>query len=271
MENKVRITPILTGHFSLPRGAFFGVAESVVTRHKFKDHFEIDDHDRVVLTARGLLVRTPDGIFIVEPGLGSKSNEYADKYCDTKRRQWSSICGGAGFKLKDVSGVLTTHLHWDHAGGNIKVVGEKLLPTFPNATYFIHRLELQHATNKDWQRLTQSYDPQDIPPSDQIKIIEPIKTEVAPHIWMEHTGGHSPGHCVIHIEGDDQHHVFMGDIAPTYAHLTSRGGYEMAFDDDARMVLVRKRSLIRRAKEENWRLWLVHDPKILYVDGKDLK
>lgn len=269
MANKVQITPLVTGYFWLPRAPFFGVAEPVI-RNRFENEFTVDENDRIFLYVRGLLVRTPDGIFVIEPGLGTKKNDYAERYNTPMRLSWKELLKPHKLRPEDVTGVFSSHLHWDHAGGNtsIKFIDNTPSPTFPNATYFLHESELQHAKDKASHRLPQSYDSRDLPPENQIETMSALMSEAVPHIWIELTGGHTPGHCMIHIEADDRHHVFIGDIAPTHVHLTPRGGYEMAFDDRADIILRRKQSLLKRAKEKNWRLWFVHDPFYAFVDWK---
>lgn len=271
MATKVQITPIVTGYFWLPFGPFFGVAEPVV-RKKYSEILTIDARDRVFLYVRGLLVRTPHGIFIVEPGLGTKKHEYAEKYNLPTRFSWEHILRSFELSPKDITGVFSSHLHWDHAGGNTGLRGDadKVVPEFPNATYFLHEKELEHARNAQAHRLPQSYDIRDIPPENQITKVTQILTEAVPRIWIELTGGHTQGHCIIHIEDDQKRHVFMGDIAPTHIHLTQKGGYEMAFDDEAGIILERKRSVIKRAKDENWRLYFVHDPFFASIDSQHI-
>jgi len=95
MADKIQVTSLVTGYFWLPAGAFFGVADTVV-RHRYADRLTIDNNDRIFLYVRGLLVRTPDGIFIVEPGLGTKKQSYAEKYNTPTRFSWGNILKSFG-------------------------------------------------------------------------------------------------------------------------------------------------------------------------------
>jgi glyoxylase-like metal-dependent hydrolase (beta-lactamase superfamily II) len=48
----------------------------------------------------------------------------------------------AGVKPEEIDMVINTHLHFDHAGGNTRLVDGRLTPTFPNAKYVVQRAEL---------------------------------------------------------------------------------------------------------------------------------
>ena len=44
-----------------------------------------------------------------------------------------------GYSLDDITHVILTHLHFDHAGGATYFNGNKILPTFPNAEYIVSK------------------------------------------------------------------------------------------------------------------------------------
>src|ERR1044072_4222055 len=51
-----------------------------------------------------------------------------------------------GCTAADVTVVVNTHLHFDHAGGNTTLDAEgHAVPSFPNARYFVSRREYEHA------------------------------------------------------------------------------------------------------------------------------
>ena len=49
----------------------------------------------------------------------------------------SDTLSDSGYSLKDITHVVLTHLHFDHAGGNTIYNKERLVPAFPNANYWI--------------------------------------------------------------------------------------------------------------------------------------
>ena len=58
-----------------------------------------------------------------------------------------------GCAADEVTIVVNTHLHFDHAGGNTTLDSvAKLVPSFPNARYYVSGAELdhaEHATERD--------------------------------------------------------------------------------------------------------------------------
>jgi glyoxylase-like metal-dependent hydrolase (beta-lactamase superfamily II) len=51
-----------------------------------------------------------------------------------------------GFTKDDITDVFLTHLHFDHCGGSIKREGDKLVPNFPNATFWSNNEHWEWAT-----------------------------------------------------------------------------------------------------------------------------
>src|ERR1700739_2032371 len=105
-----------------------------------------DERNRIRMRANSLLVRAHRKNIIVETGNGTK--------WDSKQR---AIYGGQegdplmdslarlGVKPEQIDLVINTHLHFDHAGGNTRMVEDRALPTFRNARYAVQRRELEHA------------------------------------------------------------------------------------------------------------------------------
>lgn len=113
--------------------------------------------------------------------------------------------------------VLCTHLHFDHVGWNTMKVGDRFVPTFPNARYLIAREEYEH-----WS--TESAKPK----TDDVNIdlrysIEPIvaaglqelvssRHALTDEVFLEPTPGHTPGHVSVRIESRGQSAVITGDM-----------------------------------------------------------
>src|SRR5271163_4424020 len=50
-----------------------------------------------------------------------------------------------GVKPEDIDLVINTHLHFDHAGGNTRLVDGRAVPAFPKAKYVVQKTEMEHA------------------------------------------------------------------------------------------------------------------------------
>ena len=122
----------------------------------------------------------------------------------------------AGFPPESVTDVLCTHLHFDHVGWNTKKVGDKWVPTFPQARYLLGRREWEHwqhlrATNgyHHMEHLADSIDP--ILEAGLAQFIEP-DFKVTDEVSLIPTPGHTPGHVSVLIQSRGQSAVITGDM-----------------------------------------------------------
>jgi glyoxylase-like metal-dependent hydrolase (beta-lactamase superfamily II) len=84
---------------------------------------------------------------LIETGIGDKwTTKQASMYgIDRTRPLGETLEMRTGCAADEVTIVVNTHLHFDHAGGNTKLEGDKPVPAFPNARYFVSRAEFEHA------------------------------------------------------------------------------------------------------------------------------
>src|SRR5204863_879760 len=85
---------------------------------------------------------------LIETGIGDKWDERRRTMygIDRRRSLGESLRAIAGVGAEDITIVVNTHLHFDHAGGNtVHDESGKAVPTFPNARYFISEAEHVHA------------------------------------------------------------------------------------------------------------------------------
>src|SRR4029078_9602980 len=90
-----------------------------------------------------LLIRDGDGhVALVETGAGPKLNDKQKRNFGVEGEPRLLIeLAPRGVRPDEVTLVINTHLHFDHAGGNTRRDGDRLVPTFPRATYVFQRLE----------------------------------------------------------------------------------------------------------------------------------
>jgi glyoxylase-like metal-dependent hydrolase (beta-lactamase superfamily II) len=138
------VTEVHDGRFKLDGGAMFGV----VPRPLWEKLIPPDEQGRIPLALRCLLLRGHDRVALIDTGMGSKWTEkerviYAVDHSETDLLKDLAACGVAP---EDVTDVLITHLHFDHAGGNTRLdEGGAVVPTFPGATYHVPAANLAHA------------------------------------------------------------------------------------------------------------------------------
>src|SRR6185503_21385430 len=77
-----------------------------------------------------------------------------------------------GLGVADISDVLLTHLHFDHAAGSTRRDGERLTPAFPNARYYVQRRNWDNALNPN-PRERASYMPENFQPLASAGVMTP--------------------------------------------------------------------------------------------------
>src|SRR5688572_25868853 len=151
MLGRFRLHALEAGLQRLDGGAMFGV----VPKPLWQKRIQPDERNRIPLALRCLLVETPDALVLIETGLGNKeSQKFRDLYGVDNAVPEGAIgadrlqagIAALGFALGDVSVVVNTHLHFDHAGGNtFTPPGGGLELSFPRARYYAQRGEWDYA------------------------------------------------------------------------------------------------------------------------------
>jgi glyoxylase-like metal-dependent hydrolase (beta-lactamase superfamily II) len=165
--------------------------------------------------------------------------------------------------------VLSTHLHWDHAGGfTRRTAGGRVELTFPRARHIVQRAEWDFALAPD-VRSRAGYLEDDFLPVEAAGAVEFVdgEAELLPGVVVRRTGGHTPGHQVVRFEaGDELSCVVTGDLVGMRPHL--RVPWTMSADLDVLRVLDQKAKLLEEAAAHRWLLVLSHetDQPAGYVD-----
>ncbi len=251
------IHSIETGLFSLDGGAMFGIVPWVF----WSKSNPPDERQRIRLAARCWLIQGNGRTIIVDDGNGTKwSEKLKDIYhLDNLKADLLSSLRKFGVGREDVTDVLLTHLHFDHAGGSTILEDGKLVPTFPKAKYFVQKAhwELsQHPTEKD----RASFMNDDFMPLMDRRMLELVEGEfeIFPGIDVLVCNGHTSAQQLPKISDGKTTMLFCCDLVPTSSHVPL--AYIMAYDVRPLVTLEEKRKILSRALEEQWFLFLEHDP-----------
>lgn len=268
-DYRVEIVP--DAEFRLDGGAMFGV----VPRALWAQSCPPDEHNRIRLNANCLFIEAGRERIIIETGIGDKwSAKHEAMYGITRRRSLgTSVEAVTGYSPEEISIVVNTHLHFDHAGGNTSrdEAGE-IVPTFPNARYFVSQGEYEHAESPH-ERDRASYLPENWRPlraSGQLELKE-ADYEVAAGLRMETVAGHSRTMQCARLERGGQTLFSFADLVPMRVHVPF--AWIMGYDLYPVETLEAKRRLLPQAARENWLCLFYHDPdaplcRIVEVEGK---
>lgn len=268
-DYRVEIVP--DAEFRLDGGAMFGV----VPRALWSQSCPPDEHNRIRLNMNCLFVEAGRERIIVETGIGDKwSAKHEAMYGITRERSLGeSVRAVTGYAPEEITIVVNTHLHFDHAGGNttINAAGD-IVPTFPNARYFVSQGEYEHAESPH-ERDRASYLPENWRPlqaSGQLEL-KADAYEVAAGLSMETVAGHSRTMQCARLERGGQTLFGFADLVPMRAHVPF--AWIMGYDLYPVETLEAKRRLLPQAARENWLCLFYHDPeaplcRVVEVEGK---
>jgi glyoxylase-like metal-dependent hydrolase (beta-lactamase superfamily II) len=214
-----RVEVVPDTEFCLDGGAMFGV----VPRGLWSRVCPPDGRNRIRMNMNCLFVEAGRERILVETGIGEKwSTKQVDMYgINRKRSLAESLSDVTGASAEEITIVVNTHLHFDHAGGNTESNGEDgAVPAFPNARYLVSRGEYEHA-EAPLERDRASYLPENWRPlkeSGQLEL-KGDQYEIVPGLSMETHAGHSRNMQCVRLNRGGRTLFGFSDLVPMRAHL----------------------------------------------------
>jgi glyoxylase-like metal-dependent hydrolase (beta-lactamase superfamily II) len=262
---RFRVHAIQAGGQKLDGGAMFGV----VPKPLWERRIPADERNRIQLGMRCLLIEHDLGLVLIDNGVGNKENAKFQGIYGVENEGTSAPgvtrledgLAALGHSPADIALVIDTHLHFDHAGGNTRRVGDKVELTFPKARYVVQKGEYEYATHTN-ERTAGSYFPHNFVPVAEAGRFDFVEGEraIAPGLTLIPTPGHTPHHQGVLIDGGNDRAFFLADLAPTAAHLPLP--WIMGYDVEPLRTLESRRAIYQRATAENWLMVFEHDATI---------
>ena len=95
-------------------------------------------------SVHSLVVEVGERCIVVDTCIGNDKDRLPMKMWHRRQGPFLEDLAEAGFPVERVDTVVCTHLHVDHVGWNTRWVGERWVPTFPNARTWVTRPEWEH-------------------------------------------------------------------------------------------------------------------------------
>lgn len=268
------VCPIPTGIFGLDGGAMFGTVPKVL----WEKSNPPDQNNRIEMEARGLLLKSPGCNVLIDCGNGGDfvlkygeklGNKFTEMYnMDSSGPTLLKSLKAQGLEPSDIHHVILTHLHFDHAGGATTEKQGKLVPTFPNAKYYVQKANLETASKPNLRERA-SYYPANFQPlidAGVLEILDGPKEDLLPGISTLISNGHTQGQQMVKVSDGKTTLLYCGDVVPTSSHV--RTPWLMGYDLHPLVLMEEKQRYLSEAADHSWYLFFEHDP---YCDSASIQ
>jgi glyoxylase-like metal-dependent hydrolase (beta-lactamase superfamily II) len=230
----------------------------VVPRPLWEKKMTPDARNRIKLSMNCLVIRAGGKRILIETGAGGKMNP-----------KWRDIYGLDGpflldglqsldLRPEDIDVVVNTHLHFDHCGGNTRREDDQIVPTFPNARYFVQEGELDHAMRPN-ERDRASYLSENFAPIAAAGLLSVVEGDhsITSGVDLVRVPGHTAHMQCIKLTGKGRTAFFFADLVPTTTHLPLP--WIMGYDLFPMTTLENKKRWIPEVIREGWIALFAHD------------
>lgn len=241
----MKIIPLSEGAFTVDQSKQF------VPFNLSHDDLQKRSSGSLLVEIQPFVVITSKDILLIDTGLG-----FSDAGGTLQIHQ---ILTDHNINPSDITKVLMSHLHKDHAGGvslSDKMLDRRFM-SFPNATYYVQQEELSFALQKG----IPSYIPEEIEilqHADNVHLLQGNGV-IDGYIRYEVTGAHSPWHQVFWIEENGETVFYGADDAPQLHQMKSR--FIAKYDYDGKKCMELRQQWWQQGQQEKWTFLFYHDVK----------
>ncbi len=261
--NQIKISSLCGNSMRLDGGSMFGNAPKALWQQWVK----VDEQNMIDIGSRSLLIETTDYNILFETGVGA--------YLSPDMRKRFSIIEDDhillnslkehGLDHKDITHVILSHMHFDHAGGLLKQwepENKKLELLFPNAHYITGKFNFERACSPHI-RDRASFIPELnslLEKSDQLVLKQDGDFLEGDDVYIEfiESDGHTPGMLISDIMTRGFRIIFVGDLIPASPWVNLP--ITMGFDRSAEQLINEKLKILKRAYTNKALLFFPHDP-----------
>ncbi len=237
----MQIIPLSEGTFTIDKTKIF------VPFNVHNDNLQQRSSGSLLVDIQPFVIITEKDILLLDAGLGFAQNGELQIHTNLKAN---------GVQPVDITKLLLTHLHKDHAGGiSMKDRLGKYHLAFPNANYYVQEKELAFALETGFP----SYISEEISilRSNPKVILLNGNGNINEYIYYQTTGAHSPFHQVYWIKENEQTIFYGGDDAPQLQQMKNK--FVAKYDFDGKKAMQLRQFWWQQGREQRWTFLFYHD------------
>jgi glyoxylase-like metal-dependent hydrolase (beta-lactamase superfamily II) len=239
----MKIIPLSEGTFTIDKTKLF------IPFNEETENLQERTAGSLLLEIQPFVVVTSKDILLLDTGLGFEKNGTLQLHQNLMN---------VGINPSEVTKVLLSHLHKDHAGGvGLEREGLGARLSMPSATYYVQQAELAFAFEKGFPSFV-TEELECLKNSEQVILLEGNGT-IDDHIHYEITRAHSPHHQVFWIKEESETIFFGGDDAPQLQQMKHR--FVAKYDFDGKKAMELRREWWEKGQKEKWTFLFYHDVK----------
>jgi glyoxylase-like metal-dependent hydrolase (beta-lactamase superfamily II) len=208
------------------------------------------------------VLRSEGKVVLVDTGVGNDRHRPQIPLFDHLKTDFLNRLTEADVRPQDVDVVINTHIHYDHVGWNTELRNGEWVPTFPNATYLIPRVDQRYFDPRNAHRRPTPRDDHEQRRRDGSLFV--YADSIAPvlgraELWetayridgnlsLEPAPGHTPGSSIVRLSSGADRAVFVGDLLHSPVQILEPR-YSSCFCEDPQQAASTRRNVLERAAD----------------------
>jgi glyoxylase-like metal-dependent hydrolase (beta-lactamase superfamily II) len=240
----MQIIPVSEGSFTIDKTKVF------IPFDKSTEQLNNRPIGSLLVEIQPFVIITENDVILLDTGLGYLNTNGSPQLHDNLMK--------IGINPSQVTKVLMSHLHKDHAGGitvQTQHTEERFI-SFPYATYYVQKREFDYAMEHG----TSSYTITDFQLLEEFsKVVWLTENEgwIGDSIFYQVTGGHSIYHQAFWIHEGAEIAFFGGDVAPQLQQMKSK--FVAKYDYDGKKCMELRQKWWQEGQEKKWTFLFYHD------------